>query len=257
MSVLPTQTGLFRELSNNFNPILHGQIEHDEVFVEKEEEEASQQAMELHKGSDVDLLQMRALSQNQIPNVLITEEDRVAPEEQNEPLNALDEAEITQANENAILAKIKEPLLESELPKVLEEKKPNFSLSRVCQKITATFSGFLSLFSFKRATTQENRKETREVNEVQIVKVEERKVEQSSENLAKILEKLPKSLLDKLNQLQDEKKIKEAFLKASIRYEAVIHSSARKYSNLTLEQKTDFALQEGARVISNALNALK
>ena len=198
---------------------------------EKKNEQSNTQSTD---PSFVDIMQLSALSQN-----------------------GKSEVQLTQAQEDDILAQIKEPVLQNESPKVLEEKKAKFSFSRVCQKVTAKFSKFLSFFSFKKATKQEKKEETREVNEVQILKVEQRKVEESSENLAKILEKLPKSLLDKLNQLQDEKKIKGAFFNASKRYEAVINSSARKYSKLTLEQKTDIALQEGARVISNALNVLK
>lgn len=275
MSVLPVQRELFTQLSDQINqqPSFEP-IEHDDVFVEKEE---SQEVKVTYIGSDIDLLQMSSLSKNEIPNISITEE--VAPQsaQKNEQsntqptdpsfvdimqLNALSQngtmkVQLSQAQEDDILAQIKEPFLENEAPKVLEEKKPKFSLSRVCQKMTARLSKFLSIFSFKKTSKQESKEETREVNEVQIVKVEQRKVEQSSENLAKILEKLPKSLLDKLNQLQEEKKIKGAFLNATRRYEAVINSSARKYSKLTLEQKTDLALQEGARVISNALNILK
>ena len=275
MSVLPVQRELFTQLSDQINqqPSFEP-IEHDDVFVEKEE---SQEVKVTYIGSDIDLLQMSSLSKNEIPNISITEE--VAPQsaQKNEQsntqptdpsfvdimqLNALSQngtmkVQLSQAQEDDILAQIKEPFLENEAPKVLEEKKPKFSLSTVCQKMTARLSKFLSFFSFKKTSKQESKEETREVNEVQIVKVEQRKVEQSSENLAKILEKLPKSLLDKLNQLQEEKKIKGAFLNATRRYEAVINSSARKYSKLTLEQKTDLALQEGARVISNALNILK
>jgi hypothetical protein len=275
MSVLPVQRELFTQLSDQINqqPSFEP-IEHDDVFVEKEE---SQEVKVTYIGSDIDHLQMSSLSKNEIPNISITEE--VAPQsaQKNEQsntqptdpsfvdimqLNALSQngtmkVQLSQAQEDDILAQIKEPFLENEAPKVLEEKKPKFSLSRVCQKMTARLSKFLSFFSFKKTPKQESKEETREVNEVQIVKVEQRKVEQSSENLAKILEKLPKSLLDKLNQLQEEKKIKGAFLNATRRYEAVINSSARKYSKLTLEQKTDLALQEGARVISNALNILK
>jgi len=275
MSVLPVQRELFTQLSDQINqqPSFEP-IEHDDVFVEKEE---SQEVKVTYIGSDIDLLQMSSLSKNEIPNISITEE--VAPQsaQKNEQsntqptdpsfvdimqLNALSQngtmkVQLSQAQEDDILAQIKEPFLENEAQKVLEEKKPKFSLSTVCQKMTARLSKFLSFFSFKKTSKQESKEETREVNEVQIVKVEQRKVEQSSENLAKILEKLPKSLLDKLNQLQEEKKIKGAFLNATRRYEAVINSSARKYSKLTLEQKTDLALQEGARVISNALNILK
>jgi hypothetical protein len=256
MSVLPLRTELFGPAYDLMNQQAAQPAQPvDSLFENEELQEENGSTL----GSGIDPIAMTALlPESQIPKISNIALADTAVAQKNERLNpeSTEPSKLDHVSDgqNEIIAQIEKPDLQKEALKVSNNSQPKFSLLRVCQRIS---NKLFSLFSFRRGTNHQNKEETKEVNEVEIVKVQERKVEHSSENLAKILDKLPKSLLDKFNQFQEENKIKVAFSKATKRYEAVINSSARKYSKLTLEEKTDLALQEGARVISNALNALK
>lgn len=139
----------------------------------------------------------------------------------------------------------------------LNTPETGFSLGGVFQRIGAKLRALFSFGARRSEVARQKDKKVEEDQEVEIKRVNERQVGQQSEVLKKIISKLPRSLSDKLTKFENEKKIIEALSNATVRYQAVISSSARRYSNLTVEQKTDCALQEGARVISTALNSLK
>lgn len=259
MSVLPLRTELFGPAYDLMNQQAAQPDQPAQPVDSLFENEKLQEENGSTLGSGIDPIAMTALlPESQIPNISNIALADTAVAQNNEQLNAEStepsKLDHVSDGQNESIAQIENPDSQKEALKVSNTRQSEFSLWAVYRRISNKLS---SLFSFRRGTNHENKEETKEVNKVEIVKVQERKVEHSSENLAKILDKLPKSLLAKLNQFQEEKKIKAAFSKATKRFEAVINSSARKYSKLTLEQKTDLALQEGARVISNALNALK
>jgi|GEM_PF-2344112 len=256
MSVLPLRTELFRPASDLMNQQAAQPAQPVDALFENEE---LQEENGSTLGSGIDPIAMTALlPESQISKISNIAQADTAVAQNNEQVNAEStepsKLDHVSDGQNDIIAQIENPDSQKEPLQVANTSQSKFSLSAVCRRISKKL---FSLFSFRRGTNHQNKEETKEIKEVEIVKVQERKVEHSSENLAKILDKLPKSLLAKLNQFQEENKIKAAFSKATKRYEAVINSSARKYSKLTLEQKTDLALQEGARVISNALNILK